>query len=168
MVSLSERQRSTLGALYPLLFVLVLLPFADVMLAAVPARAAEPGWRFGVAGVLLASLPSLAVVITLIAGLTTLLGHHRVQLAAGVVAVLLAIIAGLSSLSFGLDALEVRRMVRADAKPGFDDSAFRALITVALVAPTLLWVGIRSIGAARAVAKSNDSDGPAPLLVGQA
>ena len=168
MVSLSERQRGVLGALYPLLFVLVLLPFADVLLAGTPTRMAEPGWRFGVVGVLLASLPSLAVAITLLAGLTTLLGHHRAQLAVGVVAVLMAIIAGLASLSFGLDALEVRRLVRADAKPGFDDSAFRAMITVALVAPTLLWIGIRAIGAARAAAKATDTDGPAPLLVGQA
>jgi hypothetical protein len=168
MVSLSERQHGVLGALYPLLIVLVLLPFADVLLAIAPARPAEPGWRFGVVGVLLASLPSLAFAITLLAGLTTLLGHHRAQLAVGVVAVLMAIVVGLASLSFGLDALEVRRLVRADAKPGFDDSAFRALITVALVAPTMLWVGVRTISAARAAAKASDSDGPAPLLVGQA
>lgn len=165
MVEFLNRQRNLLSAVYPILLVLALNPLVQVVVSVSPYRLDDVSWRFGATGMLIAAAPSVALAIGLMLLLAALLDHRASARWMGIFAILFAVVIGVAVISFGLDALQVRRMIREDAKPRFDNESLKALITVVLTVPTLLWAGFKAIGFAKGSGEKRDADGP-PIVVG--
>jgi hypothetical protein len=169
MAALSERQHSLLTALLPVLVVMALFPFADLVISAIPMRMDEPRWRFAAAGMLIAATPQVSLALLLMLAVAALQEHRMVSRLAGIGAIAFALVLGATILMFGLDALEVRRLVPENAKQNFDNASLKSIVMVVLYGPVLLWLGWRGLKAAKrhpGEGKAADS-GAAPLMVGQ-
>ncbi|MEI2720464.1 MAG: hypothetical protein V9E87_09990 [Gemmatimonadales bacterium] len=117
---LSARAQAVIAAVIAVLAVAALSPLADAMVPAIPLATGEVRWRFQVFGTFLAALPQLALLLASIAGLGTLAGHRVAVRAASVAALVCALVAILLLPFFGLDFIEMRRLVPIDRKATFD------------------------------------------------
>lgn len=165
-LELTERQRTLLAALVPVLALFLLNPLLDLVVLTWPFRFDEISWRFGFFGLVLGSTVPLATAAALIALVGTLLGHRgMLRLAAVVLGVhALVLIGGI--VLFGLDALQVRRTVAQTQKDRFDATAFKTLIIATLYVPIGLWSGWKLFATAKGgeTAKTDRAQG---LVVGQ-
>jgi hypothetical protein len=165
-LELTERQRTVLSALYPVLLLLILNPLLEVVVNAWPLNFDDTRWRVGFLGAGLGAMLPVLTGLALIALIATLLGHGaalRVVSVAGFLAAA-ALIGG--GMLFGLDALQVRRMVRVDAKSGFDAAAFKTLFVTGLMTIVSAWLAIRAWSGSRG-AMTRRGEGKAGLVVGQ-
>lgn len=165
MVEFLNRQRTLLGAAYPILAMVMLHRIVEVVISVTPLRLDDVTWRFGATGLLIGAAPTMALATVLILIVAALLDHRIGARWVGIIAIAFAVLVGVAVLSFGLDALQVRRMIREDAKPGFDDASLKSLMIAVLFVPTLLWSGFKGIGFARGANERRDVDGP-PIVVG--
>lgn len=165
-LELTERQRTLLAALYPVLLLLILNPLLEVIANSWPLDFGDTRWRVGFLGALLSGILPVLTGLALIALVAALLGHgvtvRVVSLAA--FAVVVALVVG--GMLFGLDALQVRRMVRIDAKAGFDAASFKTLFVTALMIIVSAWLGIRTWSASKGT-MGKRGEGAAGLVVGQ-
>jgi hypothetical protein len=169
MAVLSERQHSLLTALLPVLVVMALFPLADLVISAIPMRMDEPRWRFAAAGMLIGATPQISLALVLMLGIAALQEHRMISRIAGITAILFAVLLGGTILLFGLDALEVRRLVPENAKQNFDNASLKSIVMVVLYGPVLLWLGWRGLVAAKRQPgeTKKTGDGGSPLMVGQ-
>lgn len=165
MVEFLNRQRTLLGAAYPILAVVIVHRLVEVAISITPLRLDDVTWRFGATGLLIGAAPMIALAVALIFIVASLLDHRIGARWVGIIAIVFGVIVAVSVLSFGLDALQVRRMIREDAKPGFDDASLKSLMIAVLFVPTLLWTGWKGIQFARGASERRDVDGP-PIVVG--
>jgi hypothetical protein len=164
MLELPGRQRALLVALYPILIVLVLNQLADVLVSIMPMRTDEVTWRYGAQGFLVSSMPTVAIGTALTLALAALQDHRVFARWIGVWAVAFAVIVGVAVISFGLDALQVRRLIPENAKSQFDDQSFKSLVIAVLFVPAMIWTGWSAIRFAKGAGAKDD--GPTPLVVG--
>jgi predicted DNA repair protein MutK len=170
MTELTHRQHTILKAIYPIFVVMIVYAIIDAFISAFPARMDDARWRFGAMGLFIATTPqvTLGVVGTMI--LSAILGDRMVSRAAGIFGLIFAIMIGGAVLLFGLDALEVRRLVPENAKESFDDAALKSLVMTVMYGLVLVWLGIRSFAvtklAAGEVAGRKGASG-GTLMVGQ-
>lgn len=165
-LELTERQRTLLAALYPVLLLVILNPLLEVVANNWPLEADNPRWRVGFLGAMLAGALPILTGLALTALLAGLMGHG---IALRLVAVgALALVAGMviGGMLFGLDALQVRRMVRVDAKATFDAASFKTLVMTAVMVIVSGWLGVRAWVASRG-AQGRRGEGKAGLVVGQ-
>lgn len=170
MTGLSQRQHTILKALYPILAVMVIYPFIDAVISAFPARMDDARWRFGAMGLFLGTTPQVTIALVATMVVSALLGDRMISRIAGMFALVFAVLIGGAVLLFGLDALEVRRLVPENAKQGFDDAALKSLVMTVLYGLVLVWLGVRSFAATRLHAgetAGKKGEGGAPLMVGQ-
>lgn len=171
MAVLTERQHSLLTALVPVLAVMFLFPLADVAISSTPMAVDEPRWRFAAAGMLIGGTPQFALSLLLLLAIAALREDRLLARIAGIVAIIVAVVLGATVLMFGLDALEVRRLVPENAKEGFDDASLKSLVMVVLFGPVLLWAGWQGIKAGKRqpgeAAGKAKGEGSGPLMVGQ-
>ena len=166
MVEFLNRQRTLMSAVYPILTVLVLHQLAEVMISITPMRLDDVTWRYGATGLLIGATPTIAIGIGLMLLVSALLDNRTAARWLGILAMVVAVVVGLAILSFGLDALQVRRMIREDAKPGFDDAGLKSMVLAVLFVPTLLYTGWKGFTFAKTHAGERPkSDGP-PIVVG--
>ena len=162
--------RPWLFGLYALAVLLFLQPFIEAFSATWPPRAGEVGWRFAVTGILYTMLPTVLFSLLIAAVAAFFLGHRTGLRLVGVVALVLGVVVILLTASFTLDALQLRRIVRPEAKGGYDLAGMKAVITalLAIAACTALGVGAfratRRIGPVVVERKREPGEG---LLVGQ-
>ena len=166
MVGLLNRQRSLLQALYPVLVVLVINQLVTLAISARPFQFDEATWRFGAAGLLISSLPTMAIASILLLAVAAILDHRLWARAVGIWAIVVAVLVGVTLISFGLDALQVRRLVLQERKAAFDASALKALTLVIMFVPTLLWAGWSGFRMGKGAGEGRGDDGP-PIVVGQ-
>lgn len=165
-LELTERQRTLLAALYPVLLLLILNPMLEVFANSWPLQLGDARWRVGFLGALLAGMLPVLTGLALSALVAALLGQPlalRVISVAAFAAVVALIVGGML---FGLDALQVRRMVRVDAKAGFDAASAKTLLVSALMVIAGGWLGVQAWVASRG-ALSRRSERKAGLVVGQ-
>ena len=165
MVEFLNRQRTMLAVAYPILVMLVVHRIAEVLISITPLRLDDVTWRFGATGLLIGAAPTVALGFGLILVVASLLDHRMGARWVGILAILVAIVVAVAVISFGLDALQVRRMIREDAKPGCDDASLKSLVIAVLFVPTLLWAGWQAISFAKGANERRDTDGP-PIMVG--
>jgi hypothetical protein len=169
MAVLSERQHSLLTALLPVLVVMAIFPFADLVISAIPMRMDEPRWRFAAAGMLIGATPQISLALLLMLAIAALQEHRMIARLAGITAIVFALVLGATILLFGLDALEVRRLVPENAKQNFDNASLKSIVMVVLYGPVLLYLGWRALVAAKRQPGEGKKagEGAAPLMVGQ-
>lgn len=165
-LELTERQRTMLAALYPVLLLLLINPVLEIVANNWPFAFDDPRWRVSFLGALLGAMLPLLMGLALIALVAALLGHGGAIRAVAIAAFLAAIALIVSGMMFGLDALQVRRMVRVDAKSSFDAASFKTLFLTALMIIVSGWLAIRAWAASRgAIGKGGERK--AGLVVGQ-
>ncbi len=165
MAEFTTRQRTLLGALYPLIAVLIVNQLFDLAISITPMDFGAMTWKYGAAGFLIGSMPMVALGTMLALALNALLDHKLSARFLGLWAIVFAVIIGLAVLSFGLDALQVRRLVREDQKPGFDDATFKSIVIAALFVPAMLWTGWAALKFSKGALAKRDDGGP-PIMVG--
>jgi hypothetical protein len=126
---------------------LIIIPFFDAAASLWPWRLGVAQWRFGAIG--LASnaflIPGAGLLVLLVTALTF---EHRTALRVfGVVCAIAAVLAGVSVLLFGLDAMQTRADVTSAARLSFHVASLTAVVkllvaTAALVGFAL--AGLRS------------------------
>lgn len=166
MTSLLLRQRNLLTALYPVLAIVILNQLADIAITVLPASTSEPTWRFGATGFIVGTMPTIAIATMLILALAAILDHRITARWVGIWAISFAVIVAIAVVSFGLDALQVRRMVREELKANFDDASLKSLVVAILFVPTTIWAGWAAIKSSKgAEDAARAAEGP-PLMVG--
>lgn len=165
-LELNERQRTLLVALYPILVLLTLHPILEALSNSWPLQLGDPRLRVALVGPLLNGMILVLTGLALIALVAALLGHGGVIRAVAIAAILSAATLAGAGLMFGLDVLQVRRMVRTDAKSHFDAAAAKTLMVSAPMFVMAVWLGMRAWAASKGIiGKSGDKQ--AQLVVGQ-
>ena len=165
-LELTERQRTLLQGLYPVLLLLILNPMLEVVATSWPLTFDDTRWRVGFLGALLAGILPVLTGLALIALLAALLGHGGVIRAVAVGAFLCTAVLIVCGGLFGLDALQVRRMVRLNAKASFDAASFKTLAMTGLMILVSGWLGVRTFVASRGLF-GRRGEGRDGLVVGQ-
>jgi hypothetical protein len=165
MVEFLNRQRTLMSAVLPLLAVLVVHQLAEVMISITPMRLDDVTWRYGATGLLIGSTSTVAIGLGLMLLISALLDNRMAARWLGILAMLFAVMVGVAILSFGLDALQVRRMIREDAKPSFDDAGLKSMMAAILFVPTMLWAGWQGVRYAKGAGEKRATDGP-PIVIG--
>ena len=166
----SPKFRPWLFGLYALAALLFLQPFIEAFSATWPPRAAEVGWRFAVTGILYTMLPTVLIALLIAAVAAFFLGHRTGLRIVGVIALVLGVVVILLTASFSLDALQLRRIVRPEAKGGYDLAGIKAVITALLAIASCTALGVGAFRATRRIgpAATERRRGPGEgLLVGQ-
>jgi chromate transport protein ChrA len=123
-------------------FLMFLFPLVDLMASVWPVRLGQLQWRFGTLGLLsgFTLSPVLGLIMCMVAA--AILEHRVVQRVLGVVNVLGAVLLVAIIVIFSLDWLQYRAAAPDDARPTMDAGSIKAIIKHAVVAITLLWLGI--------------------------
>ena len=166
----SPQLRPWLFGLYALAVLLFLQPFIEAFSATWPPRTGEVGWRFAVTGILYTMLPTVLFALLVAAVAAFFLGHRTGLRVVGVVALVLGVSVLLLTASFALDALQLRRVVRPEAKGGYDLAGIKAVVTALLAIASCAMLGIGAFRATQRIGAPSVSRKRAPgegLLVGQ-
>jgi hypothetical protein len=162
--SQSERAGTELllKAGYLVALLLVVVPLSDNVVRTWPIRPGDERWRFGTLGILFNALvtPLLGVFLALIVA-AVLQQARTLRTLAVLTLVAAALVLGAIPL-FGLDYLQLRAKVTAEAMGGFDSSARKAIVVGLLSATVALIVGItgwRAAGRIRPGRKGSDNVG---------
>ncbi len=166
----SPQLRPWLFGLYALAALLFLQPFIEAFAATWPPRAGEVGWRFAVTGILYTMLPTVLFALLIAAVAAFFLGHRTGLRVVGVVALVLGVVVILLTASFTLDAVQLRRIVRTEARGGYDLAGIKAVVTALLAIASCSALGIGAFRATQRIGPAPVARKRAPgegLLVGQ-
>lgn len=165
-LELTQRQRTLLSALYPVLLLFILNPVMELVANSWPLNFGDTRWRFGFLGAILSALLPILVGLALVALVSSMLGHRGVIRAVAIAGLLVTATLIGAGLLFGLDALQVRGMVRINTRDLFDATTFKTLLMTALLVPVTGWLAIKSWEVSRG-GKTADREPKAGLVVGQ-
>jgi hypothetical protein len=165
MVEFLNRQRALMSAVYPILAVLVLHQLSEVLISITPMRLDDVTWRYGATGLLIGATPTIAIGLGLMLLVSALLDNRTAARWLGIIAIVVGIVIAFAILSFGLDALQVRRMIREDTKPGFDDAGLKSMVLAILFVPTLLYTGWQGFRFAKGSGEKRVDNSP-PIVIG--
>jgi hypothetical protein len=143
----------------------VLHQLSEVIISITPMRLDDVTWRYGATGLLIGATPTIAIGIGLMLLVSALLDNRTAARWLGIAAMVVAVVVAFAILSFGLDALQVRRMIREDTKPAFDDAGLKSMVLAIMFAPTLLYTGWQGIRFAKGAGEKRVTDGP-PIVIG--
>ncbi|MGH7560557.1 MAG: hypothetical protein ACRENB_06010 [Gemmatimonadales bacterium] len=156
----------------PLLYVagalLLLDQFADLVatLTAGEVELSSPRWRFGAVGLVVtrASVLLLGDLFLYLAAVS--LAHYRTLRVLGVLHLLVAAMLLATLVVFGLDAVQVRRLVREGGEGVFDVAAARGAMLLLAGSALAAWAGLVSWRAGSWSTVRRDSGGGS-IVVGQ-
>jgi MFS family permease len=145
----TDRARPLVSSAYLVAFIMAAIAVADILGRLLPAQTGETAWRIGAVGIISLSIPTLLLAL-LITSLTAWYLQHRVFLRVLAVLSVVGVVALLAVLPFfALDLLEMRRLVPAEGRTGFDTAMARAGMTVLSGAAALGWLSYTGWKAAR-------------------
>jgi hypothetical protein len=162
-----SRLRKLVGLLYVAGAFLVADQVADLIatIATAPVQLSSAQWRFGVFGLLVTRGSVFLVAEVMLWTAAVVLDHRNVIRSLAVLNLLLAaaLAAGLGL--FGLDALELRRQVKAGSGPRYDAAAARAILITLCGVVLLAWSGFA--GWAATAGRGGRRETAASLLEGR-
>ena len=164
---LSTRSRLLIPGLIAVLVVALVSTLADVVVSALVSQAIGAQYRFQVLGLLLASIPQVAVDLALIAAIGTLAGQRAAVRGAAIAAVLLGGITILVAPFFALDFLQSRRLVPQNNLKGFTLAGLKAGGFGGFFALMMIWIGVRGVQASPRTADTDKRLDGRGLVVGQ-
>lgn len=158
-------------ALYPVAFLLMLVPLADLALRTFPPQFGTLQWRFATVGLLLGNFGTVLLGLGLSGLIAAFAGHRTMLRTVGIVAFVLAALTLGVLVLFTLDAVQIRQLAAPNFKRSILTSSVGALFTGGFGTLALLVLGRGAMqasrpsrGAAAARARSTASKG-APTLV---
>jgi hypothetical protein len=163
---LSTRAQSVVTAVLTVLALAAVSPLADALVPAFPLATGEVRWRFQVFGTLIAALPQLALLLAAIAGIGMLAGNRLAVRGVAVAAIALAVMSLILLPLFGLDFIEMRRLVPLDRKATFDTASMKTGLFGGLFLLVLAYLGIKAWPASAREKTTERKEGQG-LVVGQ-
>jgi hypothetical protein len=156
--------RPLIAAAYAVALLMILLPLIEVVLSVWPMRFGQTAWRFGTLGLLSQGATTPLVGLIVLVTTAFLLGHRKTLLFTGVFAALAALLLIVAIPLFGLDAVQMRSQVRAQASRAFDISSMLATVKLAGLTVVLLLISVGAIKAARDKTRRNVTPETEPFL----
>ncbi len=159
-------------ALYPVAFVLLLVPLMDLMLRSMPPQFGTLQWRFATVGLLLGNYGTILLGAGLVGLVAALTGNRTALRVLGVGAIVMAVLTVALLLMFALDAVQIRRLAVANLKRPILMSSVGALFTGGLGTVAWLLLGRGALAASRtgrpvaAAARGAARPAASPLVVG--
>lgn len=157
-------------AFFPLLAGLVAITIVSILGDAVvgiyPLRAGDPQWRVLAVGQMLGLVPQLAVLLGLVGTIGVVGGVRLALRAVAIVAIVIGVGTLIVLIPFGLDFLQVRRMVAESNKRKVDLATLKTTFFSVLFALALVWTGIRAWPLSRKESSVEREPGGG-LIVGQ-
>jgi ABC-type uncharacterized transport system permease subunit len=144
---LTTRSQQLFPAVVSVLLLALVSAVADLAVSALGLQTSGVQYRFQVIGQFLALVPQTSVLLALIAGIAMLAGHRVAVRVAGFVALALAVLALVSTIPFGLDFLQSRRLVADAQLRGFTLAGEKTVGFAAWFGLLLLWGGWRAVQA---------------------
>lgn len=138
----------------------VLVPLGDFVGNLYPFQMSSLGWRYGAEGVLSSFTLMPLLALAGIAAVAAVADNRRILRTAAVVSLAAGSLLVVLSLSFVLDAVQLRRQAPADAVGTFDLGVVKALAKHLVTIVALAWLGLSGLGA------SQKTDGPAKVKDG--
>jgi chromate transport protein ChrA len=159
-----ERSHSDLRAIawpvYLAGILTALLPMVDLLASVWPPRLGQVEWRFGTLGLLSGFTLSPLLGLIMCMAAAAVLEHRIVQRVLAVFALIGAAKMAAIIVIFSLDWLQFRAAAPADARTGMDVGSVKAIIKHALVAASLIWLGIAGWRASRREHRARRSTPP--------
>ena len=144
-----------------------LLPIIDLVASVWPPRVGQVEWRFGTLGLLSGFTLSPLLGLIMCMAAAAVLEHRIVQRVLAVLALIGAVKMSAIIVIFSLDWLQFRAQAPAEARPGMDVGSVKAVIKHALVAASLVWLGIAGWRAGRREHRARHSTPPLIRETGQ-
>lgn len=137
-----DEVRAFAGAVYPLGFLLLLVPIVDVAMRAYPFRTGAPDWRFAAFGTLFGNVGTMLIGLALIGFIAAYRGNYLLLRVLSVVATLAGVLVVGLLVLFALDALQVRQMAPEALRRPVLASAVGAATAALFGAASLFGVGV--------------------------
>jgi hypothetical protein len=163
-----ERIQRYARALYPVCFLLVFVPLADLTLRAFPPQFGSLQWRFGIVGLLLGNFGTILLGTGLMGFVAAINGHRRFLRTLGYIALVLAAVILAILALFALDAIQMRQLANVNYKRTVLFSSIGAMFAGLFGVGVLLSVGLGALAASRGTSSASERRGRAaasPLLV---
>jgi hypothetical protein len=138
-------------ALYPIAFLLILVPLTDLSLRAFPPQFGSLQWRFGTVGLMLGNFGTILLGAGLVGLIATINGHRGMLRVLGYLALALAAVTLAVLALFALDALQMRTLANANLKRAILLSAGGAIFAGTFGAIALFFIGRGALAASRPV-----------------
>ncbi|HEY8061369.1 MAG TPA: hypothetical protein VID74_01165, partial [Gemmatimonadales bacterium] len=164
---LSGRSQFLVSALIGILVLAIISAVADVAVTAMATQSVGALYRFQVFGLLLASVPQVAVELALIMAVGTFGGQRMAVRGTAVAALLLAAAVLVLLPFFGLDFLQSRRLVPQSNLKGFTLAGLKTGGLGGAIALMLLWAGWRGLQATPSLDEAEKRARGQGLVVGQ-
>ena len=136
-------------ALYPVGFLLTVVPLVDLALRVFPPKFGTVQWRFAALGLLAGNLGTVMLGVGLLGLVAALAGHRRVLRALGITAMVAGVLLVAALGLFTLDALQVRRSANPQFLQALTVSSMGALFTGVLGVVALFSIGVGAWTATR-------------------
>lgn len=170
MLSDDNVQRYT-KALYPVAFLLVLVPLADITLRSFGTEIGSLQWRFGTVGLLFGNLGTVVLGLGLAGLVSVIVGNRAMLRALGFVSIILAVVLAAMLVLFALDAIQMRRLIAPQLKRGILLSSAGAAVSALFGMLALVVMGRGALTASRSDRMASDrrtKAAPSPLVATQA
>jgi hypothetical protein len=136
-------------ALYPVAFLLIFVPLADISLRSYPAQFGSLQWRFGTVGLLLGNFGTILLGLGLLGLVAALVGNRSTMRILGYVSLVAGVVTLAILALFVLDALQMRTLANANFKRVIALSAGGAMFAGVFGAVTLFAIGRGALSASR-------------------
>jgi len=138
----SVRRDQLLKVGYGVALLLVLIPVVDALTRTWPIRRHDVQWRLGTLGMVFNAMvtPLLGTFLAMVIAAT--LEHARTLRIMAVITLLAALGSAVSVVAFGLDYMQLRANVTAEAMGVFDAASRKAIIVAVLGLVVTAWLGI--------------------------
>jgi hypothetical protein len=152
-------------SLYPISFLLILVPLMDLTLRAMPPQFGSLQWRFGTVGLLLGNFGTILLGTALVGFVAAIAGDRRMLRVIGYLAMLLAVLTIAMLVLFVLDALQMRQLANANYKRVVLLSAAGAMFAGLLGTVALIAIARGALAASRGPAEPTRRQRAASPLV---
>jgi hypothetical protein len=154
-------------ALYPIAFLLILVPLADLSIRGFPPQLGSLQWRFGIVGVLFSNLGTVLLGLGLVGLVAAFNSHRGILKALGYVALTLAAVTIAMLALFALDAVQMRTLQNTTGKRVVLMSSMGAVFAGVFGVIALISIGRGALAASRPTGPLGRRARPAasPLVV---
>lgn len=136
-------------ALVAVMVIAILQPLVVIITTMQPMLPGEATWRVQVLALLLGAAPQISVGIAFIAMVGLFGERYRPVRGAAIGAIVLGVVLIPVIIFYGLDTIEIRRMVPYERLRSFQLNAIQAAGVGVILVPVLLWLGWRGLRAGK-------------------
>lgn len=154
---------------YAMVLLMILIPIGEALLSVAPFRLGDTAWRFGAAGMVSRALMTPLLGLILLGAIGYALERRWVVLTTAGLALFAMLALFGAQVIFILDAVQMRSLVREEARQAFDAASVLALFKmfVSGVVTLLLAIGAWRMARAARKAPASARRAPSSLVVGR-